>query len=130
MHSDTNLLHNCLTPDIIIKRSQEKMKKIAVEKIEDGMVLARKVSNSSGNTLVSKGVSLTSALGRRLKNWGIHYVYIEGEEQSAEESNTIASSPEELKTHLLSKFSSVMENPIMERLFVAVYQYRLQKNSR
>jgi hypothetical protein len=94
------------------------------------MVLARKVSNSSGNTLVSKGVSLTAALGRRLKNWGIHYVYIEGEEQSAEESNTIASSPEELKTHLLSKFSSVMENPIMERLFVAVYQYRLQKNSR
>lgn len=106
------------------------MKKIAVEKIEDGMVLSRRVCNSSGNILVSKGVSLTAALGRRLKNWGIHYVYIEGEEQSTEESNIVSSSPEELKTHLLSKFSSVMENPIMENLFVAVYQYRLQKNSR
>lgn len=106
------------------------MKKIAVEKIEDGMVLSRRICNSSGNILVSKGVSLTAALGRRLKNWGVHYVYIEGEEQSTEESNIVYSSPEELKTHLLSKFSSVMENPIMEKLFVAVYQYRLQKSSR
>lgn len=106
------------------------MKKIEVEKIEDGMVLSREIRNSSGNTLVSKGVSLTAALGRRLKNWGIYYVYIEGEELSTEELSIINSSPEELKAHLLSKFSSVMENPIMEKLFVAIYQYRLQKNSR
>ncbi len=106
------------------------MKKIAVENIEDGMVLSREVCNSSGNTLVSKGTALTAALGRRLKNWGIHYVYIEGEELSTEESSIVYNSPEELKEHLLSKFSSVMENPIMEKLFVAIYQYRLQKNSR
>lgn len=106
------------------------MKKIAVENIENGMVLSREICNSSGNTLVSKGTPLTAALGRRLKNWGIRYIYIEGEEQSIEESNNVSSSPEELKTHLLSKFSSVMKNPIMEKLFIAIYQYRLQKNNR
>ncbi len=106
------------------------MKKIAVENIEDGMVLSREICNSSGNILVSKGVSLTAALGRRLKNWGIHYIYIDGEEQSVEEFNIISTSPEELKSHLLSKFSAVMENPIMKKLFVAIYQYRLQKNNR
>ncbi len=106
------------------------MKKIAVENIEDGMVLSKEICNSSGNILISKDTSLTAALGRRLKNWGIRYVFIQGEEQSTEELNIVCSSPEELKTHLLSKFSSVMQNPIMENLFVSIYQYRLQKNSR
>lgn len=106
------------------------MKKILVEKIEDGMVLSREVCNSSGNILISKGVSLTTALGRRLKNWGIHYIYIEGEEQSVEELNFTSTSSEDLKNLLLKKFSSVIENPIMKKLFVAVYQYRLQKDNR
>lgn len=104
------------------------MKKIAVEEIEDGMVLSRDVCNSSDNVLLSKGLLLSAALGRRLKNWGIPFIYIEGEEQSVELLNTVSTSPEELKDHLLSKFSNVIEYPTMKKLFVAVYQYRLQKS--
>ena len=104
------------------------MKKILVENIEDGMILDREVTGSSGSPLLSKGAQLTAALGRRLKNWGITYVYVVGDEESPEELNTVSVSPQELKEQLTDKFSLVMNDPVMKKLFVAVYQYRLQKS--
>ncbi|MCU0609872.1 MAG: hypothetical protein MUF22_08925, partial [Chitinispirillaceae bacterium] len=56
------------------------MKKISSENVEDGMVLAREVQSLSGSVLVNKGTVLTAALGRRLTNWGIPSVFIEGDE--------------------------------------------------
>lgn len=106
------------------------MKKIAVEKIEDGMILSRDVCNSSDNVLLSSGLVLSATLGRRLKNWGISFIYVEGEETIVEPLNTVATSPEKLKNHLLFKFSNVMQNPTMKKLFDAVYRYRLQKDNR
>lgn len=106
------------------------MKKISVEHIEEGMILSRDVCNSGGNILLSKGVNLSAALGRRLKNWGIPFIYIEGEESSEQHSDIETSSPQDLKNHLLSKFSNVMDNPLMKEIFVSVYQYRRQKTNR
>ena len=94
------------------------------------MVLCRDVCGPSGNILLSKGITLSSALGRRLKNWGIPFVLVEGDEVQHEQQNTISISPEELKSQLMDKFSKVISNPLMKKLFVAVYQYRLQKNNR
>ena len=105
------------------------MKKLAVEQIEDDMILGREVSGSSGNVLLSKGTRLSAALGRRLVNWGISTVYIEGEEDSFPEENTVTVSPEKLKVELMAKFSNVINNPIMKKIFVAVYQYRMHNNS-
>jgi hypothetical protein len=102
------------------------MKKISADQVEDGMVLAREVCGPSGNILVNKGTSLSSALGRRLSNWGIPSVYIEGEEDEAADEAAQDLSPEELKTQLMKKFSNCVDNPIMKKIFVTVYQYRLQ----
>ena len=104
------------------------MKKISSDQVEDGMVLAREVCGPSGNILVNKGTTLSSALGRRLSNWGIPSVYIEGEEDEAAAESEQDLSPEELKSQLMEKFSYCSDNPIMKKLFVAVYQYRLQSN--
>ncbi len=60
------------------------MRKVSVENIDPDMVLARDVASTSGNVLLGKGTALTPAMGRRLKNWGIFFVYIEGEEESEE----------------------------------------------
>jgi hypothetical protein len=104
------------------------MKKILADNVEDGMVLGREVCGPSGNILMNKGATLSAALGRRLKNWGIPYVFVEGEEDEELAKTESSLSPEEIKTELMKKFSNVIDNPIMKKLFVAVYQYKLQKN--
>jgi hypothetical protein len=101
------------------------MKKTASEKVEDGMVLAREVTGAAGNILVNKGRVLTAALGRRLNNWGIPFVYIEGEEATAAPAAPRDATPEALKSQLLNRFSNCIDNPLMKKIFVAVYQYRM-----
>jgi hypothetical protein len=104
------------------------MTKTQIEKIEDGMILGRDLCGSSGNILLSKGTPLSAALGRRLKNWGIDFVYVEGDEISQQQESTASISPEELRRCLMDKFSNVINNPLMKQIFVATYQYRLQKS--
>lgn len=106
------------------------MKKILVENIEDGMVLAREVCGSGGNVLLIQGTRLSTALGHRLQNWGIPSVFVEGEEVLVEEENTVSVSPEELKSQLMEKFSRVINKPHMNKIFSAVHNYRLQKNNK
>ncbi len=104
------------------------MKKVPADKIEDDMVLARDVCGPGGNTLLTKGTKLSAALGRRLQNWGIAFVYVEGEEEALEEEITVAVSPEALKAHLTEKFGKAIKNPYMQKIFDAVYGYRLKNN--
>lgn len=104
------------------------MKKIPVDQVLDGMILFRDICGPSGNILLSKGTVITTALGRRLKNWGIAAIVIEGEEESATEQKEVSVSAEDLKTQMQAVFSSVIDNPIMKKIFIAAYQYRLHKN--
>lgn len=102
------------------------MKKIQSELVEDGMILAREVCGPSGNILVNKGSTLSAALGRRLANWGIPSVFIEGVEEIAEAEAAAGPTPEELKSQVMNKFSRCAENPLMKKILVAAYQFRLQ----
>ncbi|MDO5576257.1 MAG: hypothetical protein Q4F84_04195 [Fibrobacter sp.] len=104
------------------------MKKIPVDKIEPGMILGRNVRGPSGGTLLMKGLCLTTALGRRLKNWGISSIYVEGEDDKHPEYSSNFISSDKLKEHLTDKFSRVIDNSIMKKIFVAAYQYHLQKS--
>jgi hypothetical protein len=106
------------------------VKKIRVEEFEKGMTLARDVCGTSGSVLLGTGTPLSAALGRRLKNWGIDFVYVEGEEEAEEHQTRADATPEEIKTHLRDKFSRVLNEPIMQRVFTAVYQYRIRKGAR
>ncbi len=103
------------------------MKKILVENIEDAMVLGREVCGAGGNVLLTKGTVLSQALGRRLQNWGIPSVYVEGEEEQQPEESMVSVSPEELDLQLAAKFGSTIRNPNMKKIYDAVYEYRLHK---
>ena len=103
------------------------MKKIPVASIEDGMILGKDICGSNGNILITRGSSLSSAIGRRLESWGITTVVIEGEEETPLEATTPSESPEELKQFLLDKFDAVMDNPLMVKILNAVYDYRCSK---
>jgi hypothetical protein len=102
------------------------MRRVSVEKIESGMVLAKEVRGRSGNVLLSKGVALNPFIGRRLKNWEIVFVHVEGEEESSEEVSAVRVSPEEVKAGLEKKFSGTLHDAIMKQIFAAVYQHRIQ----
>ncbi|MBD3315579.1 MAG: hypothetical protein GF344_07315 [Chitinivibrionales bacterium] len=106
------------------------MKKVRVENFEKGMILARDVCGTSGSVLLGNGTPLSAALGRRLKNWGIDFVYVEGEEETEEHTTAADATPKEIKAHLEKKFSRVIDNPIMQQIFTAVYQYRIRKGLR
>ena len=105
------------------------MKRVLVENIEDGMLLAKEVYGPSGNVLLNKGTSINAAMGRRLKNWGILFVYAEGEEEAQAAAAAAQLSPDQILAMLEKKFSNVINNPIMKRIFAAVYNYKLTKNA-
>lgn len=109
------------------ERQDTDMKKILVENIEDAMVLGREVCGAGGNVLLTKGTVLSKALGRRLQNWGIPSVYVEGEEEQLPAENTVTVSPEDLDRHLTAKFGSTIKNLHMKKIFEAVYEFRLHK---
>jgi hypothetical protein len=105
------------------------MKKILVENVEDGMILARDVHGSSGSALLNKGTRLTMTMGRRLKNWGVPFVCIEGKEEHQEEKPAIEISPEEIRQHLEEKFADVLDKPVMQELFNAVYTFKTKSTT-
>jgi hypothetical protein len=101
------------------------MKKILIENIHDGLILARDICGPNDNVLLGKGTTLTQSLGRRLKNWGVSFVWIEGEEEKKVESVRDESiAPDDILKHLEEKFSLVKENPLMRELFDAVRDFR------
>jgi hypothetical protein len=104
------------------------MKRVSVENIEDGMILSKDVCGPSGNILLSSGTQISAAIGRRLKNWGILQVTVEGEEPNQQADESAQISPEELRAHLEYKFEGRLGNPVMKKIFDAVFEYRLRKN--
>ena len=105
------------------------MKRVMIENISDKMVLAKEVCGTSGSILLAKGTVLTASMGHRLKNWGVQFVYVEGEEESPQEGSVVTISPEEIRAQLEDRFSRVMGSEIMKKIFAAVYKFKIQHNT-
>ncbi len=59
------------------------MRKIPVDRVTDGLVLARAVEDRMGRLLLMKGDALQVRYRDKLREWGISEVYVEGEEEAA-----------------------------------------------
>jgi hypothetical protein len=105
------------------------MKRVLIENISDKMVLAKEVCGTSGSVLLAKGTMLTASMGHRLKNWGVQFVYVEGEEESPQQGSVETISPEEIRALLENKFSKVIGSEIMKKIFAAVYKFKIQHNT-
>ena len=105
------------------------MKKIQVENILDEMVLAKDVCGPSGNILLKTGMKLTPSLGRRLKNWGIHFVNVESSDDTDHPENIPRISKEEIQNTLSRRFSAVLGNALMKKIFDAVIAYKIKKGA-
>jgi hypothetical protein len=99
-----------------------------VEHIKDGMVLDKDVCGPSGNVLLGKGTPVGASMGRRLKNWGILQISVEGQEEGQQSGAAPQISPQEIRAGLEKKFSGCLDHPVMKKIFNAIYQYKIQKS--
>jgi hypothetical protein len=103
------------------------MRKVSTDNIRPGNITAANIVSSSGNVLLEKGAEITPALGRRLRNWGIAYVYIEGEDRSGHSVKAVTRSPVEIKSELYDMFLGTLDNSRMKKIFDAACAHKLQK---
>ena len=57
------------------------MAKLAAERLEPGMVLARPVMNKNGMTMLGEGAELTDSLIEKIRDMGIESVHVQGMSQ-------------------------------------------------
>ncbi len=105
------------------------MKRVPVDQVDQEMTLAREVRGRSGNVLLQKGATLTPFTARRLKNWDITFIYVEGEAEDEQPHNAVKVSPDEITGLLEKKFADVAGHPIMKKIFVAATQHRIKRGS-
>ena len=105
------------------------IKKIQVDMIADAMVLGKDVCGPSGNVLLIAGTNLTPSLGRRLKNWGVQFVNVQSDDGPTSDENVPRVSNAEIQQSLSARFSDVMDNILMKKIFDAVLSYKIQKGA-
>ncbi|MDR2591534.1 MAG: hypothetical protein LBC59_01845 [Chitinispirillales bacterium] len=103
------------------------MRKTATDRITLGDVIAVDVTSPSGNVLMNKGSAITPAMGRRLRNWGIAYVYIEGEEGRGGHVGLKRRSAIETKSELYDMFVDTLDSANMRKIFDAVCNYKIKQ---
>lgn len=86
------------------------LKIIVLSKSEEGMVLARALTNDKGITLCAEGTVLTQSLIARFDRMGIETLYIETQEKLPEEEYL------SLKAEIERLFEKATGDPIMEPL--------------
>jgi hypothetical protein len=102
------------------------MRKTSTDHITVGDLIAADVMSPSGNVLIPKGAAITPAMGRRLRNWGIAYVYIDGEEER-KSAGSAARSVIETKSELYDMFFGTLDSANMRKIFDAVCNYKIRR---
>lgn len=86
------------------------MKRVPLEIVEEGSILARSLENEAGITLAGQGIRLTSRLISRLQQDKITEVWIEGENLLDDEKF------HNLKNKIEQRFASFSEDSLMDKL--------------
>ncbi len=90
------------------------MRTIKVDKLQEGMILARDVVRQDGVVLISKGRQITPEVVSLLKRLQVDSVVVEGDEFASEEER-IAFMREQERA-LEERFSRVASDPILKAI--------------
>lgn len=99
------------------------MKKINVNDIKEGMVLAKPLVNAKGSILIQKGTTLRAAFISRLIQSKVTEVYIEGEGEEKEEIAPTAQISKVQKIPLEKLFENRIVNKSMQIIYNALEKY-------
>ncbi len=102
------------------------MKKITVDQIESGMILAKPIIGPVGNVLLNEGTVIQSNIVSRLKTWGIASLYIQTESKEAPEK-VEKQDHSELEKKLKEKFGLVLDSALMVGVMQTIKDHRLKQ---
>ena len=66
-------------------------------------------------------------MGKRLRNWGIAHVFIEGQDDSEKNAVAEAVSPVQIKSGLYDMFLGTLDSAHMTKIFNAMCEHKLRK---
>ncbi|MBI3602976.1 MAG: hypothetical protein HY205_00800 [Nitrospirae bacterium] len=96
------------------------MKRLPIEQLTPGMVLAKPASNPAGQMILPAGAELTEALIVRLQDMGLTSAHVEN---SPGEGGAPAQTLAELEQALDRRFRKVTEDPELMRIREAVRRH-------
>lgn len=91
------------------------MKRVVIEELTVGMILAKPVTNNTGMVVLPVGAELDEATLSRLQRLGLTSVYVEGDAGDAS-GKTLA----ELEAELEHRFRRVIDDPIQYQIREAI----------
>lgn len=91
------------------------MKRVVIEELTAGMILAKPVTNNTGMVVLPVGAELDEATLSRLQRLGLTSVYVEGDAGDAS-GKTMA----ELEAELEHRFRRVIDDPIQYQIREAI----------
>ena len=97
------------------------MKKLELDDLKPGMVLAKPIHNFQGLLLLSEGTTLYGNNIRILKSWGVTNVWIEAEAAEVDERDAEVEieRQEIIKSDLMDKFDGLLEDKVMAEIMRA-----------
>ena len=96
------------------------MRRIAVDEVQAGDLLAEPLENDQGKMLLPKGAKLSSAVISRLRGWGIKSLAVEGDDPDF-------ASTDNLIEALEIRFSDLEEDELMMRIKTVARSHLLKK---
>lgn len=88
------------------------MQKIALDRAEPGMVLAKAVENDRGMTLYGAGTELTEKAIARLSNMEVQKITVEGHPIQTGDGQSLEQQEEALR----ARFRKVRDDPLMRKI--------------
>jgi hypothetical protein len=83
------------------------MKRVAIDELSPGTVLAKPVTNAAGLPVVAAGAELDCSMIDRLRQLGLTLVYVEGDS-----GDTTGKTLTELEAELENRFRKVLQDPL------------------
>ena len=109
------------------------MRKLTIDKVHEGMVLAKPLHNIEGKVLLAQGCKLSSRVISRLGEWGCDVLYVEGEPESSSEQNAVLGynfqdgDIENMLEEIELRFSNVPDDPILQMVKVTLKEHLIGK---
>lgn len=91
------------------------MRRVVIEELTPGMILAKPVTNAAGLVVLPSGAELDEATLSRLQRLGLASVFVEGDPDSAG-GKTLT----ELEAELDHRFRLVSHDPLQQQLLEAI----------
>lgn len=102
-------------------------KRLSLDEVEVGMVLALDVCDAGGGCLLARGAELTESTIASLRRRGLDYVMVEVEEQLTAEQR--AAREAETRRRIDWLFRKAGKDPMLLKLHATLLQYRLPGRS-